>query len=189
VSTVKDFKNLVSNHGTPVIFHRVDSTRPCPCRTPEGYRDPEWHAARPGRPVCNEQGMLPDFAHSVITTVKAFVQPAQSTRLTRLASEWLQEVFGEIQTDDHVGIFPCDWNGKTLNFFGWSHSGEDFIVYNGRKFMSVNANLIPDPADGNPYHHWEVALRLLEDYIPPPPATSNSTFGVGTFGRAVFKTA
>jgi hypothetical protein len=98
-------------------------------------------------------------------------------------------MFGQVQTDDHVGIFPTTWAGNTLNFRDWSQTGAEYVVYDTRKFMVVNANLIPDPSDGNPYHHWEVALRLLEDYIPPPPATSNSTFGVGTFGRAVFKTA
>lgn len=161
MSTVTAFNDLVNAHGSIVTYHRVDSEIPCPCLTPEGFRDPEWHEAHPSEPVCNERGMLPDPANSQITNVKAFVQPAQSTRLTRLSDEYLEQMFGDIQTDDHVGIFPYEWNGITLEFRDWSQVGEDYLLYDNRKFFVVNANLIPDPSDGNPHHHWECALRLI----------------------------
>jgi len=122
----------------------------------------EWHFQHPLAPLCNEQGYLPD-ANSVDMTVKAFVQPIQSTRATRLAEERGLFAAGEIQMDDHLGIFPCDWLGTTLNFRDWGRSGEDFIEYAGQRFTVVNSNLIPDPDDGNPYHHWELGLRLISD--------------------------
>lgn len=161
MSTVDQFTGLLTAHASDVIYHRDDALVPCPCRTPEGFRDPEWHEAHPLEPVCNEDGMLPDPSTTVNISVKAFVQPAQSTRLTRLADEYIQQLFGEIQTDDHVGIFPCVWAGTTLEFRDWSQTGADYIIYDNRKFLVVNANLIPDPSDGNPYHHWETALRLI----------------------------
>jgi hypothetical protein len=161
VSTVGSFVALASQRGSSVLFHRADSMIPCPCRTPEGFRDPEWHDANPTQPVCNEEGMLPDPTNTTEITVKAFVQPIQSTRATRLSAEYLTQMFGEIQSDDHLGIFPVDWQGKSLNFADWSQAGEDYIEYAGRRFIVVNANLIPDPSDGNPRHHWEVGLRLI----------------------------
>lgn len=161
MSTISDVISLVTSHGSDVIFHRDDSMVDCPCLTPEGFRDPEWHIANPSEPVCNEQGKLSDPSSTTNVSIKAFVQPAQSMRLTRLGNEILQQMFENIETDDHVGIFPCEWGGTTLNFYEWSQDGEDYIIYNGRKFFSVNANLIPDPSDGNPFHHWEVALRLI----------------------------
>lgn len=161
MGTVSDFITLLSAHGSIAQYHRSDSMIPCPCLTPEGFRDPEWHIANPSEPVCDENGMLPDPANTVDISVRAFVQPAQSTRLTRLSDEYLEQMFGDIQTDDHVGIFPCAWSGSTLDFYDWSQSGQDYILYNNRKFLVVNANLIPDPDDGDPYHHWECALRLI----------------------------
>lgn len=163
MSTKAQFLSLVSAHGSDVVFHRVDSMIPCPCNTPEGFRDPEWHDENPTAPVCNEEGMLPDPDHEIILSVKAFVQPIQSTRATRLTTEMIQQMFGTVEQDDHLGIFPDQWQGKTLNFWDWSQSGEDFIVYNGRKFFVINANLIPDPSDGNPSHHWECGMRLIAD--------------------------
>jgi len=161
MSTVTDFLNLLQAYGSTVTYHRDESMVPCPCLTPEGFRDPEWHIANPLAPVCNEQGFIPDPSSTTEISVKAFVQPAQSTRLTRLSDEYLNQLFGEVQTDDHVGIFPCQWSSTTLDFRDWSQSGEDYVVYNNRKFLVVNANLIPDPSDGNPNHHWELALRLI----------------------------
>jgi hypothetical protein len=134
---------------------------PCPCRTPEGYRDPEWHIANPGAQFCNAQGFLVDSNSEVDASVKGFVQPIQSTRATRLQSEEIIEMFGEVQSDDHLGILPIEWQGVTLDFYGWSEDGDDWIEYDGRRFFSVNANKIADPSDGNPAHHWEVALRLM----------------------------
>jgi hypothetical protein len=111
--------------------------------------------------LCNEAGLIPTTPTDV--NVKAFVQPIQSTRATRLSTEYLQEVFGNIEADDHLGIFPISWGGATLDFNDWSQSGDDFIEYDGERFFVVNANKIPDPGDGNPAHHWELGLRLIED--------------------------
>lgn len=167
MSTVASFLTLVTTHGSSVVFHRDDSTTLCPCLTPEGARDPEWHVAHPLEPVCNEAGRLPNPSEITEVTVKAFVQPIQSTRATRLQTEFIDRMFGEIRADDHVGIFPVMWLGKRLEFQEWSQRGEDYILYpstgpRSRKFMCVNANMIPDPADGEE-HHWEVGLRLIAD--------------------------
>lgn len=161
MGTVGDFIALVTARGSNVFYRRADSLTPCPCRTPEGFRDPEWHDANPGAPMCDENGMLPDPTLTVALNVKAFVQPIQSTRATRLSTEYLTQMFGEIQQDDHLGIFPEAWQSTPLNFSNWSQSGEDYIEYAGQRFIVVNANLIPDPADGNPRHHWEVGLRMI----------------------------
>jgi len=134
---------------------------PCPCRTPEGFRDPEWHDQFPSYTVCNEDGMLDNVQAPVDLTVKAFVQPIQSTRATRLQTEYFTQMFGEVEGDDHLGIFPCEWQGTNLDFEDWPQTGASYILYNNRKFLVVNANLIPDPSDGNPHHHWEVGLRLI----------------------------
>jgi|SRR5262245_32460449 len=275
MSTIAQFVNLLQGHGSNVRYRRVDSMIVCPCQTPEGFRNMDWHAnvsdaidawswnpdangvldqtmtvnyimtplatdnvtpvgpgvkipfidyapaekgsitfifswfvmgvtlqvyrsahsgeayvpiaqitsgtsewtdtipvaaitgtepaVDPDPPICNEEGMLPDPASTVDIGVKAFVQPIQSTRATRLQPELVVTLFGEIQTDDHLGIFPMDWAGHHLNFWDWSRSGEDWIEYNGRRYLSVNANMIPDPSDGNPEHHWEVGLRLMSD--------------------------
>jgi hypothetical protein len=161
VSTVSDFVALVTAHGSDVRYRRVDSTTPCPCRTPEGFRDPEWHEANPLAPVCDENGMLPGVGEAVDISVKAFVQPIQSTRATRLSAEYIAQLFGEVEADDHLGIFPITWGGTELNFYNWSQTGQDFIEYDDRRFICVNANRIPDPSDGNPKHHWELGLRLI----------------------------
>lgn len=159
MSTIPNFKQLLTRKGSDARYKRDDSTVPCPCRTPEGFRDPEWHISHPSDPVCNEAGFLPGVTTDVI--VKAFVQPIQSTRATRLADERQIIPASEIQADDHLGIFPCDWNGTTLEFRDWGRSGEDFIEYAGQRFTVVNSNLIPDPDDGNPFHHWELGMRLI----------------------------
>ena len=158
MSTVAEFLALLSSNGSDAIYHRDDGATHCPCRTPEGFRDPEWHLANPTIPECNEAGMLPNF---VQYTVKAFVQPIQSTRATRLSTEQILMLFSDIQADDHLGIFPILWGGNTLNFYNWGEASEDYIVYNLRRFTVVNANKIPDPSDGVPDHHWEVGLRLI----------------------------
>lgn len=134
---------------------------PCPCRTPEGFRDPIWHLQNPGAPECNSSGMLPQPGTTIEITVKAFVQPIQSTRATRLESEQrIIQLFGEVQADDHLGIFPIVWAGQTLQFHNWGSAGEDWVVYDGRRYTVVNANKIPDPG-GDPAGHWEVGLRLV----------------------------
>lgn len=162
MSTIPQMTTLFQTNGSDAFFHRADSTIPCPCRTPEGFRDPFWHlAAPPGTPVCNAEGMLPDPAHTVALMVKAFVQPIQSTRATRLQTEYLEQMFGGIEADDHLGIFPVVWGGQVLDFRNWSQSGEDYIEYDGQRFFVVNANKIPDPGSGSPDHHWEVGIRLI----------------------------
>jgi len=108
--------------------------------------------------MCNESGLIPS---PVDIMVKAFCQPIQSTRATRLSTEYLQEVFGNIEADDHLGIFPVNWAGQRLEFHDWAQDGADFIEYNGERFFCINANMIPDPGDGNPEHHWELGLRML----------------------------
>lgn len=154
------FEKLVSTHGSKVIFHRDNSTDPCPCRTPEGNRDPIWHIQHPDFVMCNEAGFL---AHDVIDMeVKAFVQPIQSTRATRLTGEYVLQMFGEAEANDHLGIFPLEWAGKQMNFNDWSASGNDYIGYLGQRFTVVNVNVIPAPDNGLP-HHSEVGLRLIED--------------------------
>lgn len=159
--TKEQFDTVVGMHGSTMIFHRSDSVLPCPCRTPEGFRDMGWHAQHPDEPVCNEQGMLEDIAKLIHMEIKGWAQPVTSARGAKLPDESILTMFGEVQADDHIGILPESWNGVPLEFYGWSRSGEDYIIYNARKFFSVNANLIADPATGNPRHHWEVGLRLI----------------------------
>jgi hypothetical protein len=161
LTTKQDFLGLLNQYGSSVRFHRADSVIPCPCRTPEGFRDPEWHDENPEAPVCNEEGMLPDPTATVDVIVKAFVQPSQTTRSTRMSAEYLQTMFGEIQEGDHIGIFPESWRGQMLEFYEWSQSGEDWLEYNGRNYTVVAANLIPEPDTGDPRGHWECGLRLI----------------------------
>lgn len=165
MSTTTDFIALLNSHGQDVHFHRGDSVIPCPCQTPEGFRDPEWHDANPGAPVCDENGMLPDPAHTTDLSLKAFVQPSQSTRATRMSPEYLTTMFGEFQEGDHIGIFPCDWNGTLLEFHDWGQSGEDWLEYDGRFYTVVAANLLAAPDTGDPRHHWEIGMRLTAEPI------------------------
>lgn len=165
MSTVGQFLNLCQQHGSDVLYHRSDSTVFCPCRTPEGFRDPIWHLRHPTDPLCNESGMLTDPSVSTEIIVKGFIQPIQPGAVRRMTNEALLEMFGELQADDHVGILPVQWQEAILNFYDWGRSGEDFLQYNSRTFQVVATNLIPDPSDGNPYHHWELGLRLASDSL------------------------
>jgi hypothetical protein len=168
-STVAQVNALFQLHGSDVRFFRSDSKVVCPCATPEGYRDPSWHIQRPTAPVCDPSGHLPDPAATVDVAVKGFVQPVTSARGAKLPPETIIEMFGlEVETDDHIAMFPVYWNGVFLNFYNWGRSVEDFVEYNNRRFTVVNANMIPD-LDGNPEHHWEVGLRLVSgaDIMPP----------------------
>lgn len=160
-ATRPQFEALLNMKGSDVRYHKDSSLVPCPCRTPEGFRDPKWHLDHPSEPVCNEAGLLPDPDTTTDLIVKAFMQPIQSTRATRLSSEQIMQMFGDVQADDHLGIFPIEWNGAGLDFYDWGSAGEDFLEYHGRRFTVVNVNLIPDPGDGNPFHHWEIAGRLI----------------------------
>jgi hypothetical protein len=154
------FDNLVAAKGSPTIYHRDESIQPCPCRTWEGFRDPEWHEAHPNAIVCNENGFLPGA--TVHLTVKAFVQPVETGR-ARFQAEVVVMSFGQVETDDHIGIFPISWGGIRLNFYDWGKATEDYVEYHGMRFTVVNVNLIPDPSDGDPEHHYEIALRRIPE--------------------------
>jgi len=169
MSTVERANALFMAHGSDTRFFRSESETICPCHTPEGYRDPTWHLQNPSAPVCDPSGHLPDPTKTTDVIVKAFVQPVTSARGAKLPPETIVEMFGlEIETDDHIALFPVYWGGAHLNFWKWGRAGEDFIEYYGRRFTVVNANLIPDH-NGNPEHHWEVGLRLVSgaDEMPP----------------------
>jgi hypothetical protein len=157
--TVKEFHDLLLKNGSDAVYHRDDSTLECPCRTPEGYRDPAWHLQNPNEPLCNEAGFLSGTPTHI--PLKAFVQPIQSTRATRLSTEYLLQMFGDIQADDHLGVFPKTWGSVTLNFKNWGRSGEDYIEFDGCRYTVVNANLLADASGGAVNHHWELGLRLI----------------------------
>lgn len=163
MSNVAKFLALVEAEGSVVTYHREAGGNPCPCRTPEGYRDLKWHKANPGAPKCNEQGFLTPVITEAI--VKAFVQPVQAGAVRRLTGEYMQGMFGEVESDDHLGMFPITYGAVTMDFYGWSQAGEDFIFYDGRRYIVVSANKIPDPDGGLP-HHWEVGLRLVKTERP-----------------------
>lgn len=156
MQTTERFLAVLDRMGSTVTYHREGTATPCPCRTPEGFRDPAWHRANPTQPVCNEQGFL-DVP--VEFTVKASIQPPRQ-RGNRGAQR-ANDFFGEVLKDDKIGIFPVVWEGKTLNFSDWSDAGEDYIVYDGNRYLAVAADKIPD-IDGDPNHHWEAGLRLLK---------------------------
>lgn len=111
-------------------------------------------------PVCNEQGILPVIVEFM---VKASVQPAFSG-LSRHAQR-SNQLLGEVMRDDKLGIFPCVWGGRTIDFDDWSDAGEDFIRYDGQRYVVVSADKVPD-IDGSPDHHWECGLRLVKDGRP-----------------------
>jgi hypothetical protein len=159
MSTVAQFQAVLEQNGSPAVYHRADSVTPCPCRTPEGYRDPIWHLQHPNEPVCNEAGFLPG-PEDIEILVKAFIQPIQTTRATRLRSQYSIVDFGDVEAGDQLGIFPLEYAGTTLNFYDWGASAEDWIEYDGRRYTVVAADMIPDP-DGGGRHHWETSLRLI----------------------------
>lgn len=178
-ATAAAFQALLNTMGSDVTFHREDGGFACSCLSPEGFRSPAWHKAHPYEPVCNEEGTLPVLTEFV---VKASVQPIRSS--TRRAVERAVELFGEVQQDDHLGIFPVEWNGKAVDFFGWSDSGSDYILYDGRRFFAVAYDKLPD-VDGNPSHHWEVGLRLVSGDrtytgTQPPPHNTATPVAAGT---------
>jgi hypothetical protein len=144
--------------GSDVLVHTEHDGNPCPCRTPEGFRDLQWHEDNPQAPICNENGMLV-VADEFL--VKASVQPISQVR-GRLQPEMLENLFtGEVQSDDHLGFFPVTWGAHSLDFHHFSDTGSDYIVYDGRTYIVVAADKLPD-IDGDPDHHWEVGLRLAD---------------------------
>jgi len=156
-ATVQNFIATLQSMGSTVLYHRESSGDACPCKTPEGFRDPSWHRENPLAPVCNEQGYL--AATITQFTVKAAIQPVLA-RSFRRPSERADDLFGDVQTDDHIGIFPYSWSGNVLDFQDWNESGSDYIEYDGRRFTVISSDKIPD-IDGDPNHHYEVGLRLL----------------------------
>lgn len=193
------FDNLVRAHGSAVTFHREEGGVDCPCKTLTGrdFRWPKWHVDNPpgtpnpllnyapfngyNPPVCNEQGQQPGTITDM--TIKAFVQPVQSARSTRMGGEYLDALFpGELRSDDHLGIFPMTFDGVALNFEDWGQSGEDFVIYDGKRWLVVSSNKIPDPGDGNP-HHWECGLRLIKTERPVVATTAwnEGDFNAGDF--------
>jgi hypothetical protein len=178
-ATIKTFQAILVRMGSVVTYHREAGGVVCPCRSREGFRSPVWHKANPegianpalaglpwngiNPPECNEEG----FQGAIVTEffVRAAVQPVRSS--TRRVGERAQELFGVIEQDDHLGIFPVTWQGNMLNFHEWSTAGEDYIVYNDRRFAAVAADKLPD-VDGDPNHHWEVGLRLLKPEAERP---------------------
>jgi len=157
-ATIPQLVNLLNAHGSDVLYHREEGGTPCPCRTPEGFRDPAWHVLHPAEPICNELGMLDPTITEFI--VKAAVQPAQTRTFARQA-ERVDALLGEVEEDDHVGIFPVTWGGHTLDFDRWGEGGEDYIIYDSRRFIAVSSDKMPD-IDGDPDHHFEVGLRLVK---------------------------
>lgn len=158
-ATIAKLNSILTSMGSDVTYHREEGGAACPCRTPEGFRDPAWHRAHPLEPVCNEEGFL---AVSVTEfAVKASVQPAVTRSFAR-PNQRADVLLGDIQKDDKLGIFPVVWAGQTLDFRGWSEAGEDYILYDGDRYVAVAADKVPD-VDGDPDHHWEVGLRLVRD--------------------------
>src|ERR1043166_1410174 len=139
-STLAAFIAMLNQMGSDVTYHREEGGTLCPCVSPGGFRSPAWHLANPLAPVCNEKGLLNVSTTSLV--VKAAVQPLRDSRLRN--NERLLSLFGEIQQDDHLGVFPVNWLGTPLNFYDWSDSGEDYIVYDGRRFMVAAADKLPD---------------------------------------------
>lgn len=151
-----DPTTLFANKGALVTIHREGHTTVCPCLTPEGFRDPIWHLNNPDAPVCNDRGYLPA---PIETTIKGFVQPTFAMR--RIGNQVIEEAFGEIQIDDHIGIFPMVWNNVPVDFENWSQAGDEWVGFNDMEFIVVGWTRIPDPANAQNYHHWECALRRI----------------------------
>ena len=55
-STVPQFLNLLAVHASDARYYRTSNAGvACPCQTPEGFRDPQWHLQHPAPkpPLCN----------------------------------------------------------------------------------------------------------------------------------------
>lgn len=159
------YRQLSDNAGNPLGWNRLGAFKNLP--VVNGL--PQWHDTLPVNFIniadpylvaqCDAEGKVENPLWLIPT--KAFVQPVQSGAVRRLTTEALAQMFGEIQSDDHLGIFPCSWLGRGIDFNDWSMSTRDYVLYNGQKFNVVSVNLIPDPGNGHPDHHWEVGLRLI----------------------------
>ena len=153
-------QDLLQGKGTSALIHIEGDAIPCPCRTPEGYRDPEWHKANPLAPECNAAGFL--FTTLLEETVMAFVLPASSIRNTN----YISQLFGEIRVDDHLGIFPVAApDGTVFDFSTWSPANENYIMVGTTKYAVVGYSLVPDPDNTSNQHHWELALRKVDPVV------------------------
>lgn len=158
--TVARFHAALMRMGSDVVYHREDDGSPCPCRTPEGFRDPTWHIANSGEPVCNEQGFLTE---AVEFTIKGSIQPAVTAY--RRPSQRAIDLLGDVQTNDKIAVLPCTWNGRDVDLSDWSEAGEDYLLYDGTRYAIVSYDSLPD-VDGDPRHHWEAGLRELSAARP-----------------------
>lgn len=169
--SISSFNQLLQRKGHDVTIVRDNSSLPCPCLTPQGYRNPEWHIENSNFPVCNKAGFLPaNNEEIVVVTVKAFIQPILASRSSRMAlamnSGMVEKDFGNVLADTQLGIFPVRWNGNFIDFRDWSRAGTDYITIASdafdRKFTVVGVVLIPDPITGNAEHHYETNLRVQQ---------------------------
>lgn len=135
--TVLDWSNYGINGGTVV---------PLPSTNAESI----WHDAS----LTIQHGILQDHV------VKAFVQPAFFGTRSR-STQFILNAFGELEADDHIGIFPLESNGFEVDFSDWSDSGSDWIDFNGMRFVAITWNRVPAPDNSSVNHHWEVALRRI----------------------------
>lgn len=110
-------------------------------------------------PECNDDAIIPVIFER---KVKGFVQPAFISTRSR-SNQILIEQFGEMQADDHIGVFPLQYENYQLDFTDWSDAGSDWIEFNGLRFIAVAWNLLPAPDDASVNHHWEVALRRINN--------------------------
>lgn len=177
-ATIDKLNEMFTQMGSDVTFHREEGGVACPCLTPEGFRDPDWHDTHPegdanpdlagppwngvNPPPCNEQGYQTVVSQDFV--VKAAIQPAQPSTYRR-QNQRANDLLGDIQVDDKIGIFPVTWNGNTLDFTDWSEAGEDYILYDGDRYIAIASDKVPD-IDGDPNHHWEVGLRLVKATRP-----------------------
>lgn len=158
--TIPQLNSMLAKMGSDVTYHTEQGGEACPCRTFEGFRDPQYHIDHPDADLCNEQGFLADVTEFV---VKASVQGFR--RRGTIPAQRSDPNFQDVLQDDQLGIFPVHWNGHTLDFSAFSEAGEDYILYNDKRYACVAADKLPD-VDGDPDHHWEVSLRLVKTERP-----------------------
>lgn len=153
--SISSFTNLVLTKGADVLYHREADKNPCPCRTPEGFRSPEFHRAFPNYPECNLAGYI---TSPVELSIKGFVQPA--TGGGRQAA-FIRQMFADVKIDDYIGIFPIIWAGVPLDFSDWSPAGDEYIEFLGMRFIVIGWSRVPDPFNTSAMHHWENSLRRI----------------------------
>jgi hypothetical protein len=96
-------------------------------------------------------------------TVRAAVQPVRM-RYNR-AAQRVNDLLGDVESGDRIGIFPCTWQGQVIVLDDFNEAGSDYIMYDDKKYMVVNADKVPD-VDGYASHHWEIGMRLLTNARP-----------------------